>query len=178
MMPLAQVKKWVEEVIVALNICPFAKTPLEEKLIRFSETESTEFEDQLQFFIDELKYLSDTPTSEISTSLIIFSKNADTFESFLDFTSTCEQVLTDLKLTELYQLVAFHPSFLFEGIDKNKRDHLVNRSPVPLIHLIRSDELAAVITHPSMGEEISHANSKKLEELDIQIINKLFKGGV
>lgn len=170
-----KIKQWLEDIIIGLNLCPFAKTPYENGLIRLTHSDKTEFEDVLNAFVAEIEKIHSEGPSKISNTILFYPKLSVSFEEFLDIYASCNVILEEIQATQLYQIVIFHPQFLFDGIDKNKRDHYVNRSPYPLLHILRKDELNQVISHDGMGEEINRVNSQRLNQLSEKEFTKLFE---
>ena len=111
---------WLEEIVIGLNLCPFAKVPYINGLVRIIENETILESDQLSFFLDELELIQQTPKVELSTTIIAYTKNKDDFSNFNDFVGLCEDMLLESGLEEHFQLVIFHPEFCLE--DKNPED--------------------------------------------------------
>lgn len=132
---------WLEEIVIGLDLCPFARQPYNNGLVRLIENESTLESDQLSFFLDELEHLQQTPNTELSTTLIVFTNDENDFLDFNDFVGLCEDMLTESGLEEHFQLVVFHPQFIFEEKDPLHRAHYVGRSPYPTIHILRNAEI-------------------------------------
>jgi hypothetical protein len=170
-----KMKQWLEDIIIGLNLCPFAKTPYENGLIRLTSSDQTELEDVLNDFVAEIAKIHSEGPSEISNTLLYYPKLSVSFEEFLDIYASCNLILEEIQATQLYQIVVFHPEFLFDGINEDKRDHFVNRSPYPMLHLLRKEELNQVMTHDEMGEQISLANSQKLNQLSEAEFKALFE---
>ena len=171
---IEDVRTWVEEVIIGLNLCPFAKDPWKNGLIRFQASIETHEEKMLQVFLDELNELQMHKPSDISTTLICFTQYQGDFNEFYDLVGSCEAILEDLGLDDFFQLVAFHPEFQFNNLCPSDKANLVNCSPVPIIHIIRKVEIAQVIKGMDDGEKISLANEKRLLELSIDELKHFF----
>ena len=168
------IKKWVHDIVIGLNLCPFAKAPWDKGNIRFQESLATNEDEMLKDFLDELHLLQMSKSTEVSTTLLYFTHYQEDFMSFNDFVGTCEVVLEKLNLDDLFQLVAFHPKFQFAGLEINDKANLVNSSPIPLVHLIRKEELSLVIKEIDDGEKISFANEKRLKKMSSSEIKNLF----
>ena len=171
---LRVVKDWLKEIVVGLELCPFAKKPFENDLIRFSLSQHSTQKEWFQDFINELEILNNTPKEKLSTTLLILPKAKNDFRDFHDFVGSLEEFLNENHLAHLYQLVTFHPLFIFYGIGDNERGHYVNRSPFPLIHILRSEEISMAIKSLKDGENISLINDKKLNELSDEIFSNKF----
>ncbi|MBY0413322.1 MAG: DUF1415 domain-containing protein, partial [Bdellovibrionales bacterium] len=99
--------------------------------------------------------------------------NSD-FLEFNDFVGDLEGLIEEANLSDVFQLVAFHPKFVFEKTDFSERGNLVNRSPYPTLHILRSEEIARALKNPKDGEIISFNNDQKLNEMSEEEIDKLF----
>lgn len=159
------IKKWVKDVVIGLNLCPFAKPVFESNLIRFAETSLTTEESAAEFFLDELAIIQNANPKEISTSILAFLKWPINFYDFNDFVGWGESILEEVGLDEHFQLVVFHPQFHFEDLELSDRANLVNKSPVPVIHILRSIEVEMSLKEMRDGENISFINQEKLEAL-------------
>lgn len=168
------IQEWMNEVIIGLNLCPFAKNPWENEGIRLQESSNTNEEKMLQDFLYELNFIQSHGPKEISTSLLIFPMYQQNFFKFNDFCGACEALIDDLNLDQIFQVVAFHPNFQFANLKPKDKANLVNSSPFPLIHILRSEELAQVIKNSNDGEKISFANEKRLKELSETDLKKFF----
>lgn len=165
---------WLEKIVIGLELCPFARKPYESGLVRLIETESIAESDQLLFFLDELEHLQQTPSSDLSTTLITFVKDENDFEDFNDFVGLCEDVMLESGLEEHFQLIAFHPGFIFEGKNSDHRANWIGRSPFPTLHIIRNAEIELALTAHSDLVSISDRNEEKLAKLSAQDFDKIF----
>lgn len=128
-----------------------------------------EFEER---FKSELELLN---RGEFETSLIVLDSKMD-FQSFYHMTQDLEEMLESAGLENHFQLVAFHPEFCFEGLDPSDKANLVNRSPWPLLHILRFSDIEELSLSPQEAEQISHRNEKKLKEMKESDLHKLFLG--
>ncbi len=165
---------WLEEVVIGLELCPFAKNPYQNGLVRLIENESTLESDQLSFFLDELEHLQQTPNRELSTTLIVFVNDKNDFEDFNDFVGLCEDMMIESGLEEHFQLVVFHPEFVFEGKDSNHRANWIGRSPYPTVHILRNAEIEMALSGNTDLVSISDRNEEKLSKLSDQDFEKIF----
>jgi hypothetical protein len=138
------INNWLTKTIIGLNLCPFAKRPYDNNGIRTNSCSKKDEESQIKFFLDELSFLQSTPG--LSTSLL-------------------EDLIDQLNLTDEFQLVCFHPKFIFENTHTDERVNYVNRSPYPLVHIIRSVDIQNALSSPQEGEQISFNNEKTLNSL-------------
>ena len=168
------IKDWIENVIVGLNLCPFAKIPFQKNQIRISIESDTNLDKCFTFLLDEIDIIYKSKPSIISNSIVVFDKLEISFRDFYDFVLDCEEVLLDLNLSKKFQLVCFHPDFQFEKVNKSDKINLVNSSPYPLIHILRSDEVENAISSLDAGININLGNEKKLNSMNDKELSKLF----
>ena len=71
------------------------------------------------------------------------------------------------------QIVCFHPEFKFESLEDEDRANFVNRSPFPMIHILRKSEVQRAAQIKG-GENISFINEKKLKSMSVEEFKKVF----
>jgi hypothetical protein len=165
---------WLEEIVIGLDLCPFARIPYKNGLVRLIENESILESDQLSFFLDELELLQKSPASIISTTLIVYSKDKNDFDNFNDFVGLCEDMLIESALEEHFQLIAFHPEFQFEGKDINDRSNWVGRAPYSTIHILRNSEIELALESSIDMKEISIRNEERISKMSDEEFNLKF----
>lgn len=171
---LSLTKYWLEKIVIGLDLCPFAKIPFEKGLVRVVACEDPEEDAQMLFFLEELEFLNQTSPMDVSTTVIVYSNGSDDFLAFNDFVGELEDMMAEANLSAVFQLVTFHPKFVFGDTDFEHRGNLVNRSPFPILHILRSEEIARVMKNPKDGEVISFNNDKKLHELSADALDQMF----
>jgi hypothetical protein len=156
--------KWLEETIIGLDLCPFARKPfLEGKVLVKELPGQSPFEAQNQF-LDALNFFQAQKNFE--TALLVYPDWEIPFPEFYEFSQDCEGLLIDMDLQDEFHLVAFHPEFCFEGLDPSDRANLVNSSPLPLIHILRFHDLEVLNLSGKEAEKMSFGNTKKLNTLN------------
>ncbi len=144
-------KQWLEEAVIGLNLCPFARREYDANRIRFVVCENSKAEEMLLDFAAELERLERDPSVE--TTLLIFAKGLEDFYDFLDLLEMAHGWLDDQSLEGVYQLASFHPHYQFEGTSKRDPSNYTNRSPWPVIHLLREASVErAVAAHPDTAQ--------------------------
>ncbi|WP_338815744.1 DUF1415 domain-containing protein (plasmid) [Bernardetia sp. Wsw4-3y2] len=174
-------KKWFEEWILKLNLCPFAHSVYAKKQIRFEIEESDSFEKCVQKAVSEIELLQDNDNEQsqnyIDTTLLVFpniffnlsekinNEENTLFNDFLDFVAVLDLYLEQNNLEEKFQLVAFHPNYIFAGEDINSKSHFTNRSPYPILHILREKSVENAIKNYNQVEAIPQKNIEKLEKM-------------
>lgn len=171
---LSLTKYWLENIVLGLDLCPFARIPYQKGQIRVVECEAADEDQQLGFFLEELDLLHQSVPTDISTTIIAYPKGSADFYEFNDFVGDLESLLEEAELSDLYQLVAFHPKFVFVDTDFDHLGNYVNRSPFPILHILRSEEITRALKNPQDGEIISFNNDKKLHEISQETFDQLF----
>jgi hypothetical protein len=159
-------KKWLKTVVIAHNICPFAKRVFDADGIYFAVDNSTDMEMCLENLLDACARLDEN--ENIETTLLIYPKAFANFDEYLDFVEITERLLEVEDYEGIYQLASFHPNYCFEGSNENDAANYTNRSPYPMLHLLREESLEkALETYPN-PENIPENNIKLTRELGLQ----------
>ena len=162
---MAATQTWLKTVIIAYSICPFAKHELERGSIRFSINHDTEVESCLLNLMLECDRL-DTDAS-IETTLLIYSSAFTAFDDYLDFLDLAETLICEQGYEGVYQLASFHPDYCFEGARQDDPANYTNRSPYPMLHLLRETSIEqAVATYPH-PENIPQRNIELTRDLGL-----------
>ena len=156
---------WVEQVIIGMNFCPFAKQVFLNERIHFQTENSKGIESCLQSLISECRRLDEN--ENIETTLLVFSQTFQHFDDFLDLIEIANALLCDMGYEGVYQLAHFHPDYCFEGSDDSDPANYTNRSPWPTLHLIREASIEKVLKHFPEPEKIPERNVEYARELGI-----------
>ncbi|MFT4729560.1 MAG: hypothetical protein ACI9UN_004078 [Granulosicoccus sp.] len=137
------VRQWVETLVVGMNLCPFAKRELVKSRVRFATTTSTTEEQLLMALQTELELLNADPSVE--TTLLIHPAVLQDFDDYNLFLNYADSLLLGMGLEGIYQIASFHPNYQFDGTAPGDAENYTNRSPYPMLHLIREESLERVI---------------------------------
>ncbi|MDP5171657.1 MAG: DUF1415 domain-containing protein [Bacteroidia bacterium] len=144
-----QTKKWVEQFVIGLGLCPFASAPMRAGLVHINVSEATTLEALVADLVREVEQLVARSRGERETTLLVTPFVLEDFEEFLDFLSEMEALWEEANLDGVLQLVSFHPDYRFAGAPDNDPANATNRSPFPMLHLLREDSVTEVLeTHP------------------------------
>ena len=138
---IAYTSAWVEQVVIGLNLCPFAK-PVHTKgqidyFLSHARDETTLAAD-LRLAMQRL--IASTPES-MDTCLLIHPWVLSDFFDYNNFLDIADGILDELELTGVLQIASFHPNYQFAGTTEDDVTNCTNRSPFPLLHLLREDSL-------------------------------------
>jgi hypothetical protein len=167
------VRRWIETVVVDLNLCPFAGRELVKDRVRLAVTPAITEEQLLAALQKELELLSREPSVE--TTLLIHPDVLHDFYDYNRFLSYAEGLLVQMKLEGVYQIASFHPDYQFAGTETADAENYTNRSPYPMLHLIREESLErAIAAYPDV-DKIPLRNTELMNTLGKDKLQKLLQ---
>ena len=170
-----QTRRWLEDAVIALNLCPFANRVVQDKTLRIAVSTSTDLDEAFRFTLSEAQLLLESPPEQISTTLAVLPNVLKSFEAFWQFTAEIEGALDAAGATGTLQIATFHPDYRFDGVDPNDPSNYTNRAPHPTVHLIREQQLAEAIATYNNPENIPERNIQVMRDLGIEGILALWK---
>lgn len=133
------------------NLCPFAKRELVKNRVRFVTTEAATEEQLLMALHHELELLDSDPS--IETTLLIHPKALENFDNYNQFLDDVDSFLVQMSFEGTYQVASFHPDYQFGGTEADAAENYTNRSPYPMLHLLREESLErAIAEHPDINQ--------------------------
>lgn len=165
-----KVKKWLQNIVIHYNFCPFAKKPFKQNKIRYFLSHAETVEALVDEVIDELLALHKADVNEIETTIMIVPGVLKDFEEYNEFGVVLDQLIASLKLTGIIQIATFHPDYQFADLDKEDVRNYTNRSPYPLFHLIREDSIEQARASYADIDKIPEKNMDKLETMGLENI--------
>jgi hypothetical protein len=156
---------WLEQAVIGLNLCPFAKAVHAKGQIRWVESSATQPRELLADLVAELKHLHATPAETTDTTVLVCPQALADFLDFNDFLDVAEGALEDLGLDGDLQIASFHPQFQFEGTEPGDAGNLSNRAPHPTLHLLREDSVERAVEAFPEAEAIFERNIETLEAM-------------
>ena len=171
---VAEVGRWLNEVVIGLNLCPFSGKPTRENRVRFVVSEATDDEMLLQDLQQEMELLDEKPASEIETTLVIVPDHLQDFFDYNQFLNWTNQLLKRNRWVGVYQLATFHPHYCFADAQPDDAENLTNRAPYPILHIIREASLEKAVEYYEAVDEIPENNKKCVEALTLDERKKLF----
>ena len=145
MKPNEEVLAWLTEFVLAHGLCPFAARPWKEGRVGAEHVMAEDIEALFYAALSRVQRFVDKAPEELETTLLVMPKLLNDFDTFLDFVYTFEEALAETGADELVQLAHFHPNYKFEGVAEDDPGNLTNRSPYPVIQLLRVGSVAAAV---------------------------------
>ena len=162
---IVETRAWVERVVIGLKLCPFAPAPALKGLIRYAMSEAETPEALLEDLATELQHLVASPLEEVETTLLVHPQVLQDFHDFNDFLEIADEALRMWGLEGEIQIASFHPQYQFAGTDPDDIGNATNRSPYPMLHLLREQSIARAVDAFGDTRSISAATLETLEKL-------------
>ncbi|MCD6065437.1 MAG: hypothetical protein K0S33_263 [Bacteroidetes bacterium] len=141
---ISHTSKWIKNVVIDLNFCPFAAKALLKKSIHYSVLHKAELQNSLETLIHELQHLDREDT--IETTFIIFPDSFSDIEEYFDLVEQANTILEMQGYEGIYQLAEFHPDYCFAKAEPEDPANYTNRSPYPMLHLLREESVEKAVT--------------------------------
>lgn len=168
---IAQTKKWIEDVVIACNFCPFAAREVKRNTVHYVVEPSIDIAACLHTFINECIRMDEDAATE--TCFIIYPLAFKNFDDYLDFVSLAEALIEREGYEGIYQVASFHPQYCFEDADENDAANYTNRSVYPMLHILREESIEAALDHYADPEEIPERNMKFAREKGVAYMKML-----
>lgn len=161
---VTQTEHWLKSVVIEFGFCPFAKREVDAGRVHYAVVNGQGIANSLHALIEECERLDHN--ADIETTLVIFPDAFQRFDDYLDLLAVADQLLTDQNYEGVYQLASFHPDYVFEGEEEEAASNFTNRSPYPMLHILREASLEQALTHYS-------GDPSEIPERNIEQANKI-----
>lgn len=149
--------------MIGEGLCPFAHPVFSSLLIEVSTSNSLEqVTDEL---MQLLQRVAIADPQQLPTALFVTPHVLPGFDEYWNWVAICDNLLQQMGYEGVLQLATFHPHYEFEGEDKNDMSHFTNRSPFPMLHIIREDDMEQALASISKPERIPQRNRQHLRRL-------------
>jgi uncharacterized protein len=162
---IAATKHWLETAVIGLNLCPFAKAVHVKDQIRYVVSDANNIDSLADDLVRELEWLAETNPEKIDTTLLIAPNALEDFLDFNDFLDVADGIVEELELDGMLQVAPFHPQFQFEGTEPDDITNYTNRSPFPILHLLREDSVTRAVEAFPDEMHIAENNMETLRKL-------------
>lgn len=170
---IAATRGWLERIVIGLGLCPFANAVHVKGMIRYFVSRAETPEALLVDLLGGFSGLSAADPSITDTTLLIHPRALADFLDYNDFLSVAEAAVEDLDLTGELQIASFHPQYQFAGNELNDPANFGNRSPYPMLHLLREASVdRALLAFPD-ASSIADKNIETLRTLGHEGLQRL-----
>ncbi len=162
---VAATRQWLEQAVIGLNLCPFARAPYVKGRVRFRVSTAIDEDQLVADLAEELGRLAAADAEEIETTLLIHPQVLVDFLDFNDFLEIAEATVQALGLEGELQVASFHPDYQFADAEAEAIENCSNRSPYPTLHLLRESSIDRAIEAVDDTDEIYRRNIETLRAL-------------
>jgi len=162
---IAATRLWLERSVIGLNLCPFAESVYRADRVRFRVSEQRSASALLDDLRSELRELQAADPLRCETTLLIHPWVLTDFIEYNDFLDVCEATIVELGLEGELQVASFHPRYQFAGTQSEDIENYTNRSPYPMLHLLREASIERAVAAVPDTAEIYRRNIRTLRDL-------------
>ena len=173
---IASTRVWLERAVIGLNLCPFARAPYQQQRIRYRVSHATDTDSLLDDLCGELQSLQVAKPADCETTLLIHPFVLQDFLEFNDFLDSADAALTALGFDGELQVASFHPDYQFADSPPDDIANFTNRSPYPILHLLRESSIERAIEAIDDPDAIYRRNIETLRRLGRQGWHALWRG--
>jgi len=149
--------------VVGEGLCPFAHPVM--KSLRIDVCESSDAEQATMVLMNLLREVAEADPAQLPTALFVIPNLFDDFDDYWNWSLICDNLLVQMGYEGLLQLATFHPRYQFEGEDKDDLSNYTNRSPYPMLHLIREADIENALASVDNPEKIPERNRRHMRRL-------------
>jgi uncharacterized protein len=132
--------------------------------VRFTISRQRTAAGLLQDLCEALTQLHGATPQQVETTLLIHPWVLNDFAEYNEFLATCDEAVEQLGLEGDLQVASFHPHYQFAGTEPQDVENSTNRSPYPMLHLLREESVTRAV-EATDTEEISRRNIRLLREM-------------
>jgi hypothetical protein len=162
---VAATRSWLEKAVLGLRLCPYAAAPYRREQIRYAVSEQRSASGLVRELGRELEYLHAVDPLLCETTLLIHPYVLMDFGDYNQFLGEAEATVHVLGLEGVLQIASFHPAYRFAGTEPADVENNSNRSPYPMLHLLREASVTRAVTEFPAAREIVDRNRVTLREL-------------
>jgi uncharacterized protein len=164
---IAETRAWIERAVIALGLCPFAKSVYDSGRVAFVVSPARTANALLADLERELRRLSRATPEDIETTVLIHPYVLASFFDYNDFLDVADAAVDRLDLTGVLQIASFHPGYQFAGTAPDDVTNYTNRSPYPMLHLLREESVERAVDAYPGAERIPERNIETMRRLGL-----------
>ena len=173
--PIAATERWLLRAVIGLNLCPFAKAAHTRQQIRYVVSDATTANELRADLERELEFLARADAGVVDTTLLIHPRALTEFNAYNRFLGDADALIRDLGLEGVLQIASFHPDYEFADCPPGAIENYSNRSPYPMLHLLREASIERAILAFPDASAIYGKNIRTLRDLGHDGWNALWR---
>ncbi len=169
-----EVQRWLDQVVVGLNLCPFAAEPNRRNQIKLHVSIAQTEEALLHDLQTELRELDRRSPTDLETTLLVVPGMLHNFENYNNFLALVDTLLQTFGWEGEYQIASFHPNYCFADTEPDDPENLTNRSPYPILHILREASISRALDAYADPDQIPARNIQTVRHLSPEQQRSLF----
>jgi hypothetical protein len=113
----------------------------------------------------ELQLLAGTDPKLLDTTLLIHPQAMVDFIDFHFFLAEADALIRNLGFDGVFQIASLHPQYEFAGSEPDEIENFTNRSPYPMLHLLREASIDRAVAAFPDAADIFEKNIETLNRL-------------
>jgi hypothetical protein len=167
---VAATREWLLRAVIGLNLCPFAKAVEVKDKILYTVSNARDAEQLCADLHRALEHLHGVDAEQVETTLLIHPYVLHDFLDYNDFLDVADALIEDMDLAGEIQIASFHPHYQFAGTSAEAIENYTNRSPYPMLQLLRESSIESAID--------SYPDAESIYERNIETLRALGKNGL
>lgn len=183
-------RNWVNRVVVGKRLCPWAKKAVEldefkvQVLPNFTErdwfnADASKKGPLISTVLKEAKLLARPQNIGATTLIVLPSFAPSRFDAYLDLVEGVQDLINTERLSKFVQMASFHPQYQFAGTEVEAAENYTNRSPFPILHLLRVADMTKAIKNfedqtGKTTDAIWQANIETMRSMGVEDCRTLF----
>jgi hypothetical protein len=168
-------RHWISSVVIGLDLCPFARRVFVAGTIGYVVTDADNAQALLADLAHELEALATAPIARVETTLLIHPHTLTNFCDYNAFLDRGDRLIGELGLQGTIQLASFHPDYQFADTEPDAVENYTNRSPYPMLHLLREASFGQLGDNPDTLLDIPRRNGETLRGIGREKILEMLK---
>ena len=164
---VASTRAWIEQAVIGLNLCPFAKAVYARDQIRYAVSDAETTGVLRDDLAQELHALAQADPGVIDTTLLIHPNVLTEFDDYNTFLDVADATIKTLDLGGVLQVATFHPGYRFAGTAPDDVTNNTNRSPYPMLHLLREASMDLAVAAFPEASMIYQRNIETMRRLGV-----------
>jgi hypothetical protein len=162
---ISRTRRWLETAVIGLNLCPFAKAVHVREQIAWRVSTATSQAELAEDLRAALRELAAADAERLDTLLLIHPGVLADFDDYNAFLAQADRIVRKLRLEGELQVASFHPDYQFADSAPDQVDNATNRSPYPMLHLLRESSIERAVASYPDPERIYARNIASLRKL-------------
>lgn len=158
-------RRWLERAVIGLGLCPFAKAVHVKGQIRYVVSRAQTTAELLVDLRRELGALDAADPELVDTVLLVLPDVLGDFLDYNAFLKVADRELEARGWSGSFQIASFHPHYEFGDTSPDDAAQLSNRSPYPILHLLREASVTRAVAAFSDAAQIYEKNVVALRAL-------------